>query len=62
MLKEFPNRDISYSKYRNFDINLFIPSVYRLIDLGYFVIRAGKYAEKNYLLNQKIFRLSILWF
>ena len=48
MSKEFPNADNTYYDFRNFDINQFIPSVYRLIDLGYFVIRMGKYAEKNY--------------
>ena len=55
MKKEVPNADISYYDFRNFDINLFIPSVNRLIDLGYFVIRAGKYAEKEMPINSENF-------
>jgi putative glycosyltransferase (TIGR04372 family) len=55
MSKEFPNTDNTYYDFRNFDINLFIPSVYRLIDLGYFVIRMGKFAEKKLQIDSENF-------
>ena len=55
MSKEFPNADNTYYDFRNFDINQFIPSVYRLIDLGYFVIRMGKYAERKLQIDSENF-------
>jgi putative glycosyltransferase (TIGR04372 family) len=53
--KEFPKSDFSYFDFRNFDTKLFVSSVHRLIGLGYFVIRVGKYAEKKLPINSENF-------
>lgn len=53
--KEFPDRDFSYHKFRNYKIEKFVPAIKALINKDYYVIRMGKYAEEEFPLKDQNF-------
>jgi putative glycosyltransferase (TIGR04372 family) len=55
LLREHPDKDFSYFDYRNYKYECFISAIKKLIELDYFVIKIGKYPEKEFPFYDKNF-------